>query len=65
MKRFFVLIGGVSLLGLLGGCSDFAPDSNAAQEDQIDRATTVPGVEPTDSLGAPGATPVPQRVPGE
>lgn len=64
MKKFFLLVGSVGLLGILGGCSDLGPDSGATQEEQFNRAGTGPGLPPTDSLGNPEETPL-KPVPGE
>ena len=62
--KLLSLFAAATALSLLAGCGDLGPDSDAAQEEQLHHAVSVPGVTPVDSLGNPDETPV-KRVPGE
>ena len=63
MKLLFFLPAAAAF-GLLTSCGELGPESDAAQENQLHHAVSVPGVPATDSLGNPDGTPV-ARVPGE
>jgi hypothetical protein len=54
----------VAALSLLTGCGELGSESDAAQEEQLNRAMTVPGMPPQDSLGNPEEASG-KRVPGE
>jgi hypothetical protein len=63
MKLLF-LLSAVVAFGLLTGCGELGPESDAAQEEQLNRAMTVPGMPPQDSSGNPEEAAA-KRVPGE
>ena len=62
--KFLFLFPAATAFGLLAGCGELGPESDAAQEEQLNRAMTVPGMPPQDSLGNPDEAAV-KRVPGE
>ena len=64
MKLLFFFPAVVAAFGLLTGCAELGPESDAAQEEQLNRAMTVPGMPSQDSLGNPDEAAV-KRVPGE
>ena len=64
MKQLLSFFAAATALCLLAGCGELGPESEAAQEEQLNRAVSVPGVLPSDSLGYPDQ-PAVTRVPGE
>ena len=63
MKLLFLFLAATAF-GFLAGCGELGPESDAAQEEQLNRAMTVPGMPPQDSLGNPDEAAV-KRVPGQ
>jgi hypothetical protein len=64
MKKLFLLLAGAGMFGMLAGCGDLDSASDAAYEDQLNRAAAVPGVWAPHSSGRPNE-PANTPVPGE